>query len=389
MLQSAVLWTRNKLKASSGLPEMPGFQNVLKASEEAYAFHSRLADYATTPLVRLDGCAARLGLGRIWVKDESKRFGLNAFKGLGGSFAVTRLLERMKCQASWEGHGQVTFITATDGNHGRGIAWAARTMGQRAVVFMPKGSSPARVKAIEQEGAKVTVTEVNYDETVRIASDHANATGGVLVQDQAWEGYVDVPRLIMEGYLTIMHEITCQLRKAKESMPTHVLLQAGVGSFAGSMAAYLEELKGSRMPWIGIIEPRNADCLFRSALAADGTIKTVGGSLETIMAGLSCGEPNPIAWGILRRTADCFFSCEDSVTELGMRTLGRPCPPDPAIISGESGAVGIGLIEVLMSEPGFRKARETAGLGPGSSVLAISTEGDTDPGKYLEILGNR
>ena len=390
-------WTANDLLGKKDLSPMPGFPLDDGIIEDVIRYHSGLPGYRTTPLLPLRRLASSLGLGGIWVKDESKRFGLNAFKGLGGSYAIARLLgrslgieagkigyERLKEAA--QGVKPHTFVTATDGNHGRGVAWAARTLGQKAVVFMPKGSSRSRIDAIAGEGAEVFVTDANYDDTVRVAAAYSAENGCSVVQDQAWEGYEEVPTWIMYGYLTIMEEITGQLKESGEGMPTHVLLQAGVGSFAGSMVAYLDHTMGQDMPKVVLMEPEKAACLYESAKSEDGCMVNVTGSLETIMAGLSCGEPNPIAWGVTRSKAAAFVSCDDEVAALGMRVLGNPLGDDPRIVSGESGAVGAGLLKLMAKEGSLSGLGGRLGLDPSSRVLMISTEGDTDPDRYRKIV---
>ena len=364
--------------------------------EKAQTFHRSFPQYAVTPLARLDGMAAHLGLGSLCVKDESYRFGLNAFKVLGGSFAMARYiageLGRDVSELSYDyltspdfrrDFGQATFFTATDGNHGRGVAWAANKLGQKAVVHMPKGSAKSRFDNIAREGAQVTIEEVNYDDCVRMAAAEAAQTEhGVVVQDTAWEGYEEIPSWIMQGYGTIAAEAAQQLGEK----PTHVLVQAGVGSLAGAVVGYFANLYPSDPPKFIVMEARAADCLYQGALAGDGRPRMVGGDLQTIMAGLACGEPNTISWDILRNHADAFVSCPDWVSAKGMRMLAAPLKGDPAVTSGESGAVGMGLISTLMQDESVQELREALGLNETSRVLLFSTEGDTDPDKYRSIV---
>lgn len=401
MSDAVVRWRMNHKGEAKISPGIPDFLIDDDAVYEAYRFHSALPGYRPTGLHRLKALSDRLGLGEILLKDESTRFGLNAFKGLGGSFAVAKLLseimipgsrildfEKLRSACFQDGmKGRFTFVTATDGNHGRGVAWAARILGQKAAVFMPKGSSKWRYDAIAAEGADVRITDLNYDDTVRTASSFADEHGFILVQDQAWEGYTVVPSLIMQGYLTIMHETVSEIRALGLEFPTHIFLQAGVGSFAGSMLAYLEHAMGDRMPVSLVMEPHKAATLFESSGTRDGSMAFVGGGLDTIMAGLACGEPNPIAWRILKRSADAFASCADEVAALGMRILGNPLGDDSRIVSGESGAAGAGLI-YLIREHGkddYGALGKAIGLGPSSRLLLISTEGDTDPERYRQI----
>ncbi len=378
------------------------FRADTASMDAARAFHRSIPEYKPTPLHSMRGLARRIGLRKVFLKDESARFGLNAFKALGASFAVAgaaaRTLpgfdqedslpafEKLRDMLKSSRRDPMFFVTATDGNHGRAVAWSARMLGAGAVVFMPKGAAAARVEAIRREGAEVIVTESNYDDAVRTAFKHATDNGGVIVQDTAWDGYNELPDMIMQGYLTMLSEISEQLTEMGERIPSHVILQAGVGSFAGSMLAGLECLAGEAMPIAVIAEPANAACYFLSSFRGDGGIAKVTGPLDTIMAGLACGEPNPRAWPAIMRLATAFAACGDCVAEEGMRILARPAGGDAAIVSGESGAIGAGLLSRIMGEPGLRQLRDALGFSGESSVLLISTEGDTDPEGYRRIL---
>ena len=389
----AIKWVLNGMPKSGGrhLGIMsPG--NVAKAR----AFHRSFPQYSVTPLARLDGMAAHLGLGALWVKDESYRFGLNAFKVLGGSFAMGRYIagelgkdvselsyDYLTSPSFRRDFGQAVFFTATDGNHGRGVAWAANKLGQKSVVHMPKGSAKSRFDNIAKEGAQVTIEEVNYDDCVRMAAAEAAETEhGVVVQDTAWEGYEEIPSWIMQGYGTMAEEAAEQMGER----PTHVFIQAGVGSLAGAVVGCFANLYPDNPPKFIVMEAGAADCLYQGALAGDGAPRTVGGDLQTIMAGLACGEPNTISWDILRNHADAFLSCPDWVSAKGMRMLAAPVKGDPAVTSGESGAVGMGVLAALMGDPSYQDLREALGLSQDSRVLLFSTEGDTDPEQYRKIV---
>ena len=372
----------------------------LECVDKARSFHSGFPQYSVTPLARLDGMAGYLGLAGLYVKDESYRFGLNAFKVLGGSFAMARYIagemgkdvseltyDYLTSPAFRAAFGQATFFTATDGNPGRGVAWAANKLGQKAVVHMPKGSAKPRFDNIAKEGAQVTIEEVNYDDCVRMAAAEAAQTEhGVIVQDTAWEGYEEIPAWIMQGYGTMASESAQQLRQMSVNRPTHVFVQAGVGSLAGAVVGYYANLFPNDPPKFVVMEAQAADCLYQSALAGDGSSRIVTGDLDTIMAGLACGEPNTISWDILRNHVTAFVSCPDWVSACGMRMLGRPVKGDPAVISGESGAVGMGLISALMEGDRYKDLREAIGLDRFSQVLMFSTEGDTDPENYRSIV---
>ena len=392
-----IKWAVNRMPKTDDaqLPIM-GLEQVGKAR----SFHQSFPQYSETPLARLEGMAKELGLKGLFVKDESYRFGLNAFKVLGGSFAMANYIaealgkdvsevdyDYLTSDKLRQEFGQATFFTATDGNHGRGVAWAANRLGQKAVVLMPKGSTKTRFDNIAKEGAKVTIEEVNYDECVRRANALAEQTEhGVMVQDTAWEGYEKIPAWIMQGYGTMASEAAQQLKAAGVDRPTHIFVQAGVGSLAGAVQGYFANLYPDCCPTTVIMEAQAADCLYRSAEAADGGIRFATGDLATIMAGLACGEPNTISFDILKNHAACFVSCPDWVAAKGMRMLGAPVKGDPQVISGESGAVGMGLIATLMTDPEDAELKQAIGLDEHSVVLMFSTEGDTDPENYRAIV---
>ncbi|MDR3077961.1 MAG: diaminopropionate ammonia-lyase [Planctomycetota bacterium] len=388
----------NRQKKPFGLGvELRSF--ALEKAQQVRAYHRKFPEYSPTPLVPLPNLAKSLGLAQILVKDESKRFGLNAFKVLGGSYAIGRILaERLDCRiedldmdglrsgALDNKIGGLTFATATDGNHGRGVAWTARQFRSRAVVFMPKGSAEIRAENIRATGAECHVTDLNYDDAVRLASRKAAENGWIMVQDTAWEGYEDIPRWIMQGYMTLAVEALEQLREAGTSGPSHMFLQAGVGSFAGAALGFFAAALGGRTPATVIVEPTRADCIRRSLAAGDGRPRSVSGDLATIMAGLACGEPSTVSWGVIRDYATAGLSCADHLAANGMRILAAPLPGDPAVVSGESGAATCGVLESLCSDPEKESLRKELGLGKDSTVLLVSTEGDTSPEIYRDVV---
>ena len=364
-----------------------------KIAQETRAFHQQIEGYTPTPLVSLPHLAAYLGVKTILVKDESKRFGLNAFKVLGGSYALGRVLAEhlnvdineidLKTVAN-KLKQPLVFTTATAGNHGTGVAWAAREMGQKAVVYMPKGSPQASVERIQELGAECIVTDVNYDDTVRLANKTAEDNGWMLVQDTAWDGYEQIPTWISQGYMTMADEAIDQAEAANEGLPTHVMLQAGVGAMAGGILGYLVDRLGSENIKTIIGEPSAADCIYRSGSA--GEMVNVTGDLSSIMAGLACGEPNPITWPILRDSSHSFISAEDNIAALGMRILGNPLQGDNCIISGESGALSMGILYQLMTTELGKIEAEKMGLNKDAVVMIFSTEGDTNPIRYRRIV---
>lgn len=362
-------------------------------------FHESFPEYSPTPLRTLTELAAYLGVAGVYVKDESYRFGLNAFKVLGGSFAMAKYLaQRLNTDISQLDYarltsdeirrrlGEITFTTATDGNHGRGVAWTANRLKQKSVVYMPKGSSLTRLENIRAEGAEASITDLNYDDAVRLATENAGKYGWAVVQDTAWEGYEEIPAWIMQGYGTMALEALEQLEAAGAGRPTHVFAQAGVGSLAGAVQGFFAAACQEDCPVTTIVEADQADCLYQSVLANDGKHRTVGGDLATIMAGLACGEPNTIAWNVLRDYSHMFVSCPDWVAAKGMRLLGNPLGGDARVISGESGAVTAGLAAELMTNPALAAAKVQLGLNEKSKILLFSTEGDTDPQKYRSIV---
>ena len=396
-MEPKMKWKLNTMPKGDGNElEIMALENVAKAR----AFHESFPQYCVTPLAKLDKMAEYLGLNTLCIKDESYRFGLNAFKVLGGSFAMAKYIAKelgkdvsemtydyLTSAALKEEFGQATFCTATDGNHGRGVAWAANKLGQKAIVHMPKGSSKYRFDNIAKENAKVTIEEVNYDECVRIAAAEADSVEhGVIVQDTAWEGYTEIPSWIMQGYATMGSEALEQLKGYGVERPDVVILQAGVGCMAGAICAYIVNSYPDNPPKIVIAEAGIADCLYQGAVANDGKYRIVDGDLQTIMAGLACGEPNIVCWEILRNHVTAFCSCPDWMAAKGMRMLAAPVKGDPAVCSGESGAIGMGVIASLMTDPDYAELKDALGLGKDSKVLLFSTEGDTDPDKYKSIV---
>ncbi|NOR50110.1 MAG: diaminopropionate ammonia-lyase [Desulfuromonadales bacterium] len=369
------------------------------SSRKVLRFHRQLPGYQPTDLVCLSNLAKSWGVGEILVKDESTRFGLGAFKVLGGSYAVARLLcqkmgldveavdfDYLVSDGMRKRIGQITLTTATDGNHGRGIAWAAEQLRQHAIIYMPKGSVRSRVENIRSHGARVEVTDLNYDDTVRLACRMAQENGWHIIQDTAWEGYTERPRWIMQGYMTMCAETVSQISQAGLHRPSHVFVQAGVGSLPAAVVGYLINKFRDNPPRFIIMEPNNAACFLVSAAAGDGLPHAVTGELSTIMAGLACGVPSPLAWDILRDFPGCYISCDNFVAANGVRILANPLGGDDAVEAGESGAVGLGLLDLLTNEPAFDKLKQELAIDCDSNVLFFNTEGATDPENYREIL---
>lgn len=368
-------------------------RQVVKKAEDSESFHKTISGYSPTPLWALPGLAKKLRIEKICVKDECFRWGLKAFKGLGASYSMARYvgdclhippeqlsMERLQWPDARKILQNTTFVTATDGNHGRGVAWAAQLFGSRSVVYMPKGSSEERLQAIRSYGAEAEITDMDYDDTVRFAKKQADIHGWILLQDTSWPGYEKIPAYIMHGYTTMALEA---VRQWGEDAPTHVFLQAGVGAMAGAVAEFLKAYYKEQKPIICIVEPEEADCIHQTAVAKDGQLHHADGHLQTLMAGLACGEPCHLGWNKLKDTAEYYATVPDEVAVKGMQTLACPCPGDPAIVSGESGAVTTGfLCETALDEAWREKLR----LTDTSRVLLFSTEGDTSPEVYRKIL---
>ncbi|MGN0837803.1 MAG: diaminopropionate ammonia-lyase [Pyramidobacter sp.] len=378
--------------------EVPFFLKM-ETVKNAQRIHRAYKNYAETPLVDLAGLARRLGVKAVFVKDESKRFGLNAFKGLGGMYALfclvcrelglnaqSAVFEDLQKPEYRQKIQSLDVITTTDGNHGRGLAWAALQLGCRAHVYMPAGSSPARAQAIRSYGAECCIMKTGYDDTVRMTAKMARERGWHLVQDTSWGGYEEIPSWIIQGYTTIGAEAAQQLEKNGFQAPTHVFLQAGVGAMAGGLTGYLADRYSECRPEFCIVEPENMACIYRSAQVNDGKPHAAVDTGTTIMAGLNCGEPCTVTWPVLRDFADWYIKCPDYIAAYGMRLLGAPTDGDPQVISGESGAVTAGALAFLSLEPECRKLKEQMKLDENSVILLISTEGDTDPGNYDRIV---
>lgn len=391
-----IKWTLNHMPKSDDLQ----VQNMsLEEMHRSIGFHKSFPQYSVTPLTRLTNLASYLGLKRLYVKDESYRFGLNAFKVLGGSYAIAKYISKelgrdvsevpysvLTSEKLREEFGQATFFSATDGNHGRGVAWAANRLGQKCVIRMPKGTTQTRLENIAKENATVTIEDMNYDECVRLAASEAEKTPrGIIVQDTAWDGYEEIPTWIMQGYGTLATEADEQLA-ADGARPTHIFIQAGVGSLAGAVIGYFANRFKDDPPVMVVVEAGAADCLYRSALKGDGNRIDVTGDMLTIMAGLACGEANTVSWDILRNHADAFVSCPDWVSANGCRIYGAPMRGDTQVISGESGSVTMGLVHALMTKPEYKELKEALKLDENSEVLLVSSEGDTDPNRYREIV---
>lgn len=355
---------------------------------------ARWPGYAPTPLLTLPGLASRLGVASIHYKDESGRFGLGSFKALGGAYAVYRQLAAAVRDASGQMvdaaalaagtyrdiSSRITVTCATDGNHGRAVAWGARTFGCRCVIFVHGTVSQGRVDAIARHGAQVIRDPGGYDDAVRRAASEAAANGWIVISDTSWEGYTDIPRDVMHGYTVMAHEAIAQL--AHDPAPSHVLVQGGVGGVAAAVLARLWWQWGPQRPSLIVVEPERAACLYESARA--GARVALHGDLHTVMAGLECGETSLLAFALLARGADAFMTVGDEAALAMMRTLADGTGGDPPVVAGESAVAGLAGAAALAADP---ELGAQVGLDGHARVLVFGTEGDTDPVLYREIVG--
>ncbi|AGF67878.1 diaminopropionate ammonia-lyase [Streptomyces hygroscopicus subsp. jinggangensis TL01] len=330
------------------------------------AFHFSLPDYAPTPLTELPSLADAWGVGRVFVKDESCRLGLPAFKALGASWAVHRALAERA--ANGGGPAPVTLVTATDGNHGRAVARMARRLGQEAHVFVPQGVHPRAVAAIVAEQAKVTEVPGPYDEAVRLAAEAAAAPDTVLVQDTAWPGYEQIPRWIVEGYSTLCAEIDEQLTAEGVSEgPDLVSIPVGVGSLAQAVVTHYRSRPCGHAPALLSVEPETAPCVLESlTLGAPVSVPTG----TTTMAGLNCGTPSSIAWPHLRDGLDAAVAVADADSARAAGVLAAA-----GVSSGPCGAASLAGLRAALTGVGAEERRRALGLGPSSVVVLLSTEG--------------
>ena len=348
--------------------------------------------YAQTPLHSLPALAQALGVSSVHYKDEGGRFGLGSFKALGGAYAVARLLcrelgarlgrtlstqdlltpdVRALCQS-------MTVTCATDGNHGRSVAWGAQLFACQCVIYIHSTVSEGRKEAIAQYGAQVVRTAGNYDDAVRQADADAKAQGRFVISDTSYPGYMDVPRDVMQGYQLMVQEAAQQLAER----PTHIFVQAGVGGLAAAVGAYFWERDGGDRPVFVVVEPDKADCLTQSAKA--GRLTAVTGDIDTLMAGLACGEVSHLAWEILEKGTDAFCVISDEAAVAAMRLLAYPQGHDPVIVAGESAVAGVAAaIAASQSDA----ARKTLGLTAGSRILFFGSEAATDPVLYEQLVG--
>lgn len=391
-----MMFTSNRHIAHSPYPDrLKEILNIAAVNEsrEWLAFWPGI-NMAGTPLWTLPGLAQQFGVAHISLKDESTRSPLGSFKALGAPIALVRLIKRR-----WPEHAlsaddlfagrhrdllaHFTVISATDGNHGKALAAAAQAIGCGCVIVIHANVIAEREQAIAAYGARIVRSAGNYDQSVEEAARLAAQNGWHVVSDTSYEGYEDVPRDVMQGYGIIAAEVIEQAKCTPDHCAfTHVFVQGGVGGLAAGIVGQLWEFHQLRRPRFVVVEPQEADCLYQSAVA--GRLKKATGSVDSIMAGLACGEASPLAWKMLEKGADHFMTIDDSEAVQAMRVAAAGNVFDPPLVIGESGAAGLAGLHALLRQPALKAE---AGLDAQSRVLLISTEGATAPSVYEACVG--
>ncbi len=379
--------------------EVPGWTKQKNAfmNDDIYKFHRSLDGYEPTPVHSLDGLAKKLGIGSVYVKDESFRFGVKAFKPLGASYTIYRFL-KSKWETKFNSEfsvldfrnpekmqklGTFAFCAATDGNHGRAVAWTARILKQKAVIYMPANTALSRIQNIESEGAKVVLIDGTFDECVSHVDADAKANGWIIISDTAYPEYMYFPQFIMAGYSTIFHEMDNIVNMQNECKADIVFLQAGVGGLAAAGTWYLTNKYVKNRPKIICLEPTRADAFMESV--KNGKPVHSKGDYNSIMAGLNCGV-SLLAWDYIREGVNYMMTVSDDYAEKGMRQYYHPLENDPQVISGESGSSGMAGLLALFEEDKFSALRKDLGINSKTSVLLINSEGDTDPENFKKVV---
>jgi len=388
--QARLAYAPNHTETGTAVHRVISEAQFSEAIAEIRSWHG----YSATPLHQLPALAAHLKIGEVYYKHEGPRFGLGSFKALGGAYAALRVLQRQLVQQL--GHkisladirtgkykdacAKITLTSATDGNHGRSLAWGCQRFGAPCRIYIHAEVSDARKQAMCDLGAEVIRIDGDYDASVAMAREDAKANGWFVVSDTSWEGYSDPPRDVMAGYGVMAREICNTL----QTPPTHIFLQGGVGGLAAAMAAALRQHWGANTPRVVIVEPELAACLFASA--QHGDVTTVAITKETVMAGLSCGEPSPMAWEILAEEASGFLTIPESIVAPTVRLLAHPLGDDPTIEAGESGIAGLAALVAARQDDNLSSQ---LGLNSESRVLLIGSEGVTDPEIFEAIMRGR
>ncbi len=366
--------------------------DCLKARESI----SQWPGYTKTPLFDLQGLARTVGVNNIWYKDEAPRFGLGSFKALGGAYAVSVLLmknlseqlgrnvtlEDLTCGKFKNETSSMVVCCATDGNHGRSVAWGAQRFNCRCIIYIHSEVSEGRKSAIEAYGAEVIRIDGNYDDSVRLAANEAAANGWTVVSDTSYPGYLEIPADVMRGYTVLADEIYDELESNQTPLPTHVFLQGGVGGFAAAITERVRARSDSPETKIVVAEPENAECIYQSIKAGEPV--AVPGDLDTLMAGLACGEVSLVAFNTLLAEVDNVLVVSDDSAVACMRFLADGVNGDTPVVAGESAVAGLAGLIIAMEN---KDLTTQLGLDESSRVLIIGTEGATDPQVYRELVG--
>ena len=355
---------------------------------------SQWQNYQTTPLHNLDNLAKQINIARIDYKDESTRFGLGSFKSLGGAYAV--LIELQKKLQSQLGHTitlqdirngkyqqilkPITIVTATDGNHGRSVAWGCQSFGCACKIYIHAEVSEGRKIAMEKYGAEVIRIQGNYEDSVQQA-EKSRANGWLLVSDTSYSGYTEIPRYVMAGYTTMIDEVIKQ-SPSSQSTPSHIFVQGGCGGLPAAICAYLWFSLNEKRPRFIVVEPKLADCLMQSAINERATLIDI--QEESIMAGLSCGEVSHIGWDILSQGSQDFITIDDELIAPTMQALATDACSQTAIVGGESAVAGLSALMAITQNPSLQNSLD---LNENSHVLILGTEGATDPEIYQQLVG--
>jgi len=376
--------------AKPALPFGSELQNIASLAKSRVAVDeiSQWPGYQPTPLHSLAALATDIGVDKIWYKDESQRFHLKSFKALGGAYAVARQLQSKVAEVTGTTPGindllakkfddivsKIVISCATDGNHGRSVSWGCQMFGCQCIIYIHRDVSLGRQQAMEAFGAEVIRITGNYDDSVKQADSEARANGRIIVSDTSYEGYMEIPRDVALGYTVLLAE---SIEQMQGDIPTHVFIQGGVGGLASAVCAYFWELWGEQRPRFIIVEPEQANCLQESARAGKPVI--VEGDLDTLMAGLACGEVSALAWEILETGANDFMTINEEAVPATMKLLARECN----IEAGESAVAGLAALITACND---LEMKDKLALDADSRVYILGTEGATDPEVYEKLI---
>ena len=381
-------------------PDWSGEEFAFLKSSDMIDFHKSIEGYDPTPLISLESLAKYLNVRNVYVKDESRRFGIKAFKALGASYAIFRTINKkwrnnygseLKADEFFKADiktklGKFTFCAATDGNHGRAVAWTANKLKQKAIIYMPSNTAKSRIDSIYAENGEVVLVDGTFDDCVSRVAQDSKKNGWQVISDTAYPGYMEIPGFILLGYTTIFNEIEEQIKTQKLELPDFVFLQSGVGGLSAAGTFHFVSRYASRKPKLISVEPVDSDCFLESVKYGNGSPLPTRGKQESIMAGLNCGIPSPLAWKIIKDGMDFFLSVSDKYAEDAMRMYYHPSGNDEKIISGESGSAGLAGFLALCLNPVLADAKNKLGINENSDILLINTEGDTDTDNFEKVV---